>query len=419
MTKFMRWEGKTLLKDVAEDKISSYLDAYPDIKLKPLPSMSEGLVYQGVLQRGDFSLQGSLEDVPLRERSSLRAHVNNKSLQQNPSPKSNRIVIDFFDDLVKAGLDSLDPTALTTSSEAQLEWLQVNRPYLLNQLKTVPAGSYSKALSLEGFRKSLPQNSDNGMDREYWWRHLRPRVGLRSRWKGLDFVTVFGRVSKVWALARVLKLDPTTGLTICPTSSLNVSPNQSLAFFGTLSSFLFEAHVRRESSTLNTSLSVSPTDSIPTFPVPWKPTWDSTEGRPTITQVPAKTEQNLGYITDRILEHRQSILDDPQSHGVPDDKVNSQWGPTKLYNMYDDPDQSFDSIETLRALHEELLERVLDEYGWDDLVPDIEWGFDTPWLDRTSRYVPDLKTRRALFGRLETLNEERYEEEIQMILDNR
>lgn len=210
--------------------------------------------------------------------------------------------------------------------------------------------------------------------------------------------------------------EESTGLGLCPSHQLFISPIQQRAFFAALQSFLFEMHMRREASTLKGDMRVTPTDSIPVFPLPWKPTWDVEEGRPFITQVPAATERTLGDVVDRLLAHRQAMLDTPQAHGVPDREVTSQWGPTQLYNLYDDPEHTFEAIEQLRALHHELLDEVLRAYGWDDLIGTITWGFERPWIDRTIRHVPDLATRAALFDRLGQLNQKRYDEELRLYI---
>lgn len=412
--RYLRFDEKQRLASQEHIKISSYLDAYPEVEFRQLPSMSDGVCYTGHYMRGEFflhvrdgeSLNQAIQNVPTNERTSLFAYLNNQELQQQPTPVPSRIAIDFYDDLESAGLAE-------ASAKAQLDWLREHRPALLNQLETITPGS---DVSVRDFRRALPTNKKNNPHRMYWWLYAYPRINLKERLAALDKVVVFGRVSKVWSPAYLSKVESSTACAVCPSDQLFISPIQEKSCFGTLTSFVFEAHMRREASSMGTGVRVTPTDSLPIFPLPWKPTWDANEGRPFITQVPANTEKAIGDVVDDLLAHRQAMLEEPKTHGVPEDELNSQWGPTKLYNLYDDPEQDFDAIVELRELHEKLLEEVLNAYGWSDLLPHIQWSFARPWIDRTTRYVPDLDTRRAIFDRLAKLNEERYHEELMIYL---
>ena len=411
---YTRLIRKRWLSELATEPISSYLDTYPETEeFRRLPSMRKGITYNGHYLRGEYYLQveenGRLEDairrVPPGERSSLFACLNNKQLQQQPRPVPSKVAIDLFDALLAAGLADSPPAE-------QLAWLLVNRANLLRHLET-PAADRP---SVKSFREALEDNMKNRPHREFWWLFAYPRLGLKERLRSLQKVAVFGSTTKVWTVTYLPVVDPETGLRVCPTHAVNVAPVESRAFFGVLQSFLFEAHMRREASTFKGDLRATPTDSLPVFPMPWKPRWDTAVGRPVITALPKTTEVAIGSVVDELISHRQSLLDDPALHGVPEVEVNSQWGPTKLYNLYDAPQYSFESIVRLRRLHERLLEVVLRAYGWDELVDRIQWDFRQPWIDRTTRYVPDLATRRALFDRLATLNVKRYRHEIDLYI---
>ena len=412
--RFMRFDAQQWLADVEHLPISSYLDLYPEMDFATLPSMNDGVCYQGHITRGEYfihnapteTLQQALDKIPTHERSSLGTYLNNQELMQQPRPEPSRIAINFFDTIVEAGLEN-------APASKQLSWLEANRPVLLKQLKEVAPGSEQ---SVRDTRLELEDNQKNAPHREFWWLFAYPRINLKKRSEALEQVVAFGAVSKVWSPSHLPMRETTTGLRICPSHAVFISPVQEKAFFATLTSFLFEAHMRREASTLKGDVRVTPTDSLPVFPLPWKPVWDEAEGRPFITEVPRRTEARLGGVVDRLLAHRQAMLDKPLEHEVPEGELTSQWGPTKLYNLYDDPTQTFEAVVTLRALHEELLEAVLREYGWGDLLEGLSWEFDTPWIDRTTRYVPDLETRRALFDRLAELNAERYRYEIKLYL---
>lgn len=432
---FARWSETKLIDETLELPISSYLDEYPESGWKVLPSMSANLVYTGHYLRGDFSLRSdqptltsAIATVPVGERSSLFAYLNNQELQQQPRPVPSRIVIDFFDDLQAANLTDASPRAGESQEEAntrlaqeQYDWLQEHRPNLLNVLEAPNENNPSvrqmrEALIKEQKDGSFAPSAKDKPHVQFWWLFAYPRINLKERSKGLSHVTAFGRVSKVWSPSFLPLDEPSTGLKLCPTDQLNISPNQSRAFFGTLSSFVFEAHMRREASTIKTDVRVTPTDSIPVFPVPWDPQWDVVEGRPTITNVPQNTEDAIGAVVEDLLEHRQAILDDPDAHHIDDKDRTSRWGPTELYNLYDDPECELESIEELRRLHRELLDVILEQYRWGEELGEVGWGFDVPWIDRTWRYVPVLPVRQRLFELLSELNARRYADEIAMYL---
>lgn len=86
--------------------------------------------------------------------------------------------------------------------------------------------------------------------------------------------------------------------------------------------------------------------------------------------------------------------------------------PSRIAIGLDDPSYTFKSIE---ALHRELLEVILAQYGWSDLP--VSWVFDKPWIDGTTHYVPDVKTREQLFIRLSEFNKARYQQEISLYLE--
>ena len=140
------------------------------------------------------------------------------------------------------------------------------------------------------------------------------------------------------------------------------------------------------------------------------------DGRPTITNVPQSIEDTIGAVVEELLAHRQVILDHPDAHHIDEKSRTSRWGPTELYNLYDDPECELESIQELRRLHRELLDVVLEQYGWGGELGEVEWGFDVPWIDRTWRYVPVLSVRQRLFERLSELNARRYADEIAMYL---
>jgi len=123
-------------------------------------------------------------------------------------------------------------------------------------------------------------------------------------------------------------------------------------------------------------------------------------------------EARLAPVMQALLDHREALLLRPEEYGLTDRR--KPGGPTDLYNLFDDPQESSSPILRLRELHRELLARILEAYGWTDLEPD--WDFDHPWIDGTWRYVPSHTTRRHLVVRLAELSGQRRREDLNLYL---
>ena len=184
--------------------------------------------------------------------------------------------------------------------------------------------------------------------------------------------------------------------------------------------FPFELHLRRFCSTLESRLRVTPSEAFPTFPLPWPPVWSKDKKRPVALPPPASMEKLLGKSMEAIVALRKSILVGADRAKIPADLCPG--GPTDLYNLYDDPNVNLDVIQKLRALHVALTEAVLRAYGWHEDGPDgpalrLEWGFDRPSIDGTTRHVPNITGRNeAAIVRIAKRNARRFEEEMQLCL---
>jgi hypothetical protein len=134
----------------------------------------------------------------------------------------------------------------------------------------------------------------------------------------------------------------------------------------------------------------------------------------------AAAEVALAPVAAQLLQVREELLLNPETHLPEVHPVPRDWGPTELYNRYDDSSFQAPGIEPLRKSHRDLLDAVLRQYGWTDLAdemaapPNLGWGFERPWIDRTERYVPVLRFREQMLERLMALNEQRYWEEIDL-----
>lgn len=163
---------------------------------------------------------------------------------------------------------------------------------------------------------------------------------------------------------------------------------------------------------MKSDLNFSPSQVFPFLPFPWEPTVDKARQRLDPLVPPKSTETKLGKVARALLDHRQAVLDDPAKHGLGQAGKGDSFGPTRLYNFYDDPECSVPAIQQLRELHIALTRAVLDAYGWTDFKP--TWEFGTPWIDGTTRFFPNAEARAEILARLQVLNHERHALELDL-----
>lgn len=408
------------------DRVSSYLDEYPDFDLFELPSASErSFAFTGMFPRGNFSVHrqpgDSLTDavnaVPEDERDALAAYLNADDVQRNSRPTPSDVVIDFYGPLKRADLADASP-------DRQHGWLQENYPHLLSHLQNRSPHSPEKESVYEQ-RQALDKSDDNTPHKRYWWLFGRPRTELRRAWEDIERVFVLPRVAKTWGLLEIPKKMKLAGaeLTVCPIDAVFVIPGFGRAHFAVATSVLFEMIVRRQCSSLKSDLRFTPTNVFSYFPWPWEPELE--EHQLTIGEPSPSTRTSLSQSAETLLDLRTDILERPAAHGLTREQVG---GPTDLYNLYDaNPVEDnaragadASAIEELREAHVDLLNAVLHAYGWDDLADELDrdtWTFDHPWLDRSERFVPPEPIRAELFNRIDQLNQKRYEQEREMLTD--
>jgi hypothetical protein len=409
-------------------RISSYLDKYPEFSLRELPaSAGESFVFTGMYLRGNFSIHRkpnetafeAVENVPEEERDALAAYLNPDDVQRHPRPTPSDIVIDFFEPLKHAGLAKADPGK-------QRQWLEANYPVLFNQLQT-PSPHQPDKDPVKTQREDLDDSSSNRRHKEKWWLFGNVRHGLRDDWQEVNRVTTFPSVIKIWSPFRLPKKlrdeKDEVKIRVCPMHNFYVSSLLRDTHSAVVSSFMFEIFARRRCSTLKSDLRFTPTNVFPFFPWPWEP--EVKEASLTIGEPSDHVEKSLSNAIEDLLELRTDILENPSSHGLTRSQIG---GPTDLYNLYNDDPEADDApagaetsaIEQLRQAHVDLLDAVLRAYGWDDIAGDLsreDWTFDRPWLDRSLRFVPPESVRAELFDRLDTLNSERFELEREMMTD--
>jgi len=409
------------------DRISSYMDKYPDFDLREM--LHEGsTVAQGFILRGNFSvhrqpgesLTEAVEAVPVSERDALVAYLNADDVQQNPQATPSDVVIDFFEPLKQAGI-------LADSPSEQESWLEENYPRLFEQIQArSPHAPEEKCVAEQ--RSELNNDAHNRSHKDYWWLFGSVRQGLRSAWESVDDVIAFPRVIKVWTPFRLPKHLSLPGgelqLRICPMDKIYSAPRFGEEHFAVTASFLFEMIVRRQCGTLKSDLNFSPTDVFPYFPWPWEPIMED-GGRLTSGEPDVQTSTLLQEAAQSVLELRTSILQNPTAHDLTRQQVG---GPTDLYNLFDaDPSREgalegadSNSIDQLREAHVAMLRAVVDAYGWHDLSDQLhrsDWTFDHPWLDRSKRFVPPESVRAELFKRIDEKNSERFETECNLLTD--
>lgn len=377
--------------------LSSFLDGGVELDLRRLPSGSNPLAYQGMIPRGPFDFElddARIAKLPERERRVVFAYLNNKDVQSQPRPHARRLIIDVYDALVEAGKH-------TDTAKNQEAWIRKNFPKTIALLEGV-----------HEFRQRLPDARGEDGSGGLWWMFWRPRPELRAAAASLTRMIVIGRTWKVWSPSLIPRIDEKTLLPFCITEKIFVMPTDSFAVLGTLQSSLFELLVRRLSSTLKSDSNFSPSQVFPFFPFSWSSVVDKARQRLDPLTPPKPLEISLGKTARSVLDHRQAILDNPAKHGL--DKVgkSDSFGPTKLYNLYDDPECNVPAVQQLRELHVALTHVVLDAYGWTDLKP--RWEFGTPWIDGTTRYFPDAAARAELLDRLQRLNHQRHALELDL-----
>lgn len=174
--------------------------------------------------------------------------------------------------------------------------------------------------------------------------------------------------------------------------------------FSVVQSWIHEIWVRKYSGSLEQRLHYTPTDAFINFAFPDN-IWN-------------EENEMLAQTGERYHEHRRELM------------LTLWLGLTKIYNLFHDPDLSFELVQRtsgkdedtardgyrdlleLRRLHVEMDNAVRDAYGWQDL--DLEHGFHDvetlPENDRT-RYTISPTARKEVLKRLLALNHQRAAEE--------
>lgn len=184
-------------------------------------------------------------------------------------------------------------------------------------------------------RRVRPDREDLHRDayRQLWWQFGEKRAALWRAVGGLRRVLAVSRVGQHATFAFL-----PTGMVYA--ESLVVFPFETHAALCALQSRLHETWARFFGSSMRDDLRYTPSDCFETFPFP------------------------EGWATHPALEAAGRAYHDFRA----DLMVRTQFGLTKTYNRFHDPEEGAPDIERLRALHADLDRAVLAAYGWSDLV---------------------------------------------------
>lgn len=225
--------------------------------------------------------------------------------------------------------------------------------------------------------------------RLFYWQYEERRVKLYSNIRSLRQFFVATKTSKYLNFIR-----ETEGKVF--SSALVIIASDSFAIFASLQSNLHLIWVEQNSSTLETRLRYTGTDSFETFPFPIDKTFF------------------LEEIGLRFYNFRSNVL-----QGL-------QLGLTKLYNLFHTQNLTYSDFDIpniggfnpyleitgLRELHKQMDEAVLEAYGWTDIQLRHDF-YEVDYLPENDRvrYTIHPDARKEILKRLLDLNHQYFEEE--------
>ena len=277
------------------------------------------------------------------------AFITGRDLNQSPTHRSDRWVIDFGD------------RTLAQAAKFGAALAIVERDVRPQRVK----------------KRSKPV-------REQWWKHSGQRARLRARLDRLERTVAISRVSH----AAVPVMVPTGPVF---SSAVVLFPWADYAVLGVLTSTLHRVWVDRYASTLKADTRYSPASCFATFPFP---------GRLPATPNPAADclEADGSSTPDDIATIRR--LGSELQRWRADQFIAANQGIAAFYNRYHDPAQTDSVTDELRDRHIELDHAVAAAYGWSDL--DLGHGFYSTSFGRY--FTVSTDARFELLMRLLELN---------------
>jgi hypothetical protein len=168
---------------------------------------------------------------------------------------------------------------------------------------------------------------------------------------------------------------------------LNVFASDDPGMLGILSSSPHYWWALARASTLETRVRYTPSDVFETFPLP-------------------ELTQEMRELGERLDSYRRDVM------------LARQTGLTKTYNLVFDEKCNDEDIVELRRIHKAIDEAVVQAYGWDDLLDQLDHGFHLV-NRREPRYTIGPAAQREILDRLLELNHERYAEEVRLGLHDK
>jgi len=366
------WAGKKILNGISVPNISSYLG---DTKNENNPMKllaNKSICHKGFEANGlgfvlaiDEAKQLLKKDIKNREV--IKPYLSGDDVASSPNHEPSRYIIQFDELSENSAKEFPDPY--------QICFDRVRPERLLKDSKKYPR------LVNE------------------WWKFWMNKKDLAEQLKYLEKCLVIPRVGKYqnFVLSKTDLIFHEKVIVVTKSNGIYIS---------ILNSIFHDAWIWKYSSTLGSgTLNYSPSDCFETFPFP--------------QSLSKETNKKLEIIGEQYHGHRKQLL------------LLMQLGLTKTYNLFHTKDltieeiqkaskqdettckKAYDDIVKLRALHQEMDEAVLDDYGWSDLKLQHDF-YEVDYLPENDRvrYTINPDARKEVLKRLLELNHTIYEEEI-------
>jgi hypothetical protein len=362
------WKRSRELDGKPVDYISSFFEDTHDLG-SPMPlDQNQNQMFQGSIFLGDGFLLTYEEKDRLIASDPKNAEVifpviNGQEVNSDPEQKPGRCIINFFDWSINKAM-------------------KYKIPFEIVRDKVKP----------------VRDRANRRSNRENWWIYAEHRPGLCNRLKKISSCFLIARTTKYlnFSISETKRVF---------TDALFVYVNDEYSKFTILQSTIHNEWARKYSGSLETRLRYSPSDCFVNFPFPQKLTKDM--------------ETNLNQQGEEYHEHRRQLM------------LKMQLGLTKTYNLFHTKEltlthvieaskqeeqtceSAFKDILTLRKLHKQMDEIVLQAYGWQDINLSHDF-YEVDYLPENDRirYTISPESRKEILQRLLKLNHEIYEQEV-------
>jgi hypothetical protein len=402
-----RKDIKCLLNSKEVNFISSFLDSNENNSPPNVLNINEKKAFQGSIILGEGFILTKEDAIGLikgnsRNKEVLFPYLNGDDLNSNIDQKPSRWVINFFN----------------WSEGKAKEYTEV---YNIALSKVKP--QRLKIISDKEFAKKQIGVHDNRSVEE-WWKYLRPRPELYGEIKCATRVMVQTRVSKILAF----EFCPNDYLFSDATLVFNF---QDFCKFCILQSNFHECWARKYSSTLESRMRYSVSESFQTFPFP--------------QMLMKQKEQKLELVGEQYHSHRRQLMLSMQLgltktynafhakeitanlsasadlEGLDKKAIEKQYG-KEVWNLWNHLQktpgtctfaEAVAGIVKLRELHVVMDQAVLEAYGWLDVKLRHDF-YEVDYLPENDRvrYTIHPEARKEILKRLLELNHQIHEEEV-------